>query len=197
VRYDATPPDLGSPETQPGDGFSLVRWGAPGDGATVVVTRTPGLGRAARSVVFRGEAGAFIDRRVTNGRTYRYDVRAVDQAGNATTLRLGARPGRRLVRPGRGAHVAGPPVLRWTAVPRARYYNVQLHRDGRKVLSAWPTRARLRLKDAWRYAGRRQHLSPGTYRWHVWPGRGPREARRFGPLIGTRTFVVAAPPPVA
>ena len=50
-----------------------------------------------------------------------------------------ARPTAPLVSPPAGAKVSAPPLLVWTAVPNATYYNVQLWRRGR-VLSAWPAR---------------------------------------------------------
>jgi hypothetical protein len=192
LRYDATPPSLAIGPAQPGDGFAVVRWTLPAD-AALRVSRTPGIGKDRRSIVFRGRASAFVDRRVQNGRVYRYEVEAVDQAGNVTILPVATRPGRRVLRPARGAHVSGAPLLRWTAVMRTRYYNVQLRRDGRKVMTAWPTRPMLQLKPGWRFAGKRRGLVPGFYRWDVWPGIGRREAGRFGSRIGTGTFVVDPP----
>jgi len=67
-----------------------------------------------------------------------------------------------------------PRLQRALAVRKARYYNVQLHRNGIKILSAWPRGARLRVVGSWRYLGRRQSLLPGTYSWYVWPGLGPQ-----------------------
>ena len=52
-------------------------------------------------------------------------------------------------------------MLRWTKVRGARYYNVQLLRDGRKLLSAWPGRPRFKLERAWRFNGHRFRLKPG------------------------------------
>jgi hypothetical protein len=75
-------------------------------------------------------------------------------------------------------------------VPGARYYNVQLYRAGRKVLTTWPTRPRLQLKAQWRLNGQVQRFKSGTYRWYVWPGYGQPSARRYGSLLGTSTFVV-------
>ncbi len=192
LRYDATPPVLRIVPAQPGDGFSVIRWTASSD-ARLRVSRSPGLGGARKSVVFRGRASAFVNSRVENGRAYRYEVQAVDQAGNVSTLPVMTRPGRRVLQPARGAHVSGAPLLRWTAVSRTRYYNVQLRRDGRKVMTAWPTRPMLRLKSGWQYAGSLQGLVPGFYRWDVWPGIGRREAGRFGSRIGTGTFIVNPP----
>ena len=66
----------------------------------------------------------------------------------------------------------------------AAYYNLQLFRDGHKVLSAWPEKTRFRLKRSWAYAGHGHKLAKGTYQWYVWPGYGARSDRRFGRLIG-------------
>jgi hypothetical protein len=81
-------------------------------------------------------------------------------------------------------------VLRWSAVPKASYYNVQLFRDGKKILTLWPTDSTLRVPSAWTFAGTAFRLTPGVYRWYVWPGFGPRSANRYGKLLGTRRFVV-------
>ena len=103
-----------------------------------------------------------------------------------------ATPGRRLLSPANGAIVDGRPMLRWTEVNGARYYNVQLLRDGRKVLSAWPGKPHFELKRAWHFNGHRFRLKPGRrYTWLVWPGRGKRSRNDYGPLIGRGTFTVA------
>ena len=81
----------------------------------------------------------------------------------------------------------------------ARYYNVQLFRNRRKVLSAWPSRPRYRLGRHWSYRGERRRLAPGRYRWAVWPGFGPRSRADYGRRMGPSTFVVrrARPPGAA
>ena len=61
----------------------------------------------------------------------------------------------------------------------ATYYNVQLFRNGKKVLTAWPTSTSFRLHDAWKFEGRTQRLTPGRYRWYVWPGIGLRSDGRL------------------
>ena len=86
--------------------------------------------------------------------------------------------------------MTAPPLLAWRAVAKATYYNVQLYRDGQKILTAWPLDTSFRLQRSWRFDGRNYKLSPGSYRWHVWPGFGARSAHRYGKLLGTRTFVV-------
>jgi hypothetical protein len=121
---------------------------------------------------------------------YTYTIRARDQAGNVTVRRLKATPGVRLLSPVNGARMTSPPLLVWTAVRHATYYNVQVYREGRKVLSTWPGRATLALSQSWMFGGHRFHLRPGRYRWYVWPGYGPRRFARYGNLIGAGTFVV-------
>jgi hypothetical protein len=101
-----------------------------------------------------------------------------------------ARTAPSLRRPAAGARLTSPPLLAWTQVPKATYYNVQLYRDGRKILTAWPTGTSFRIQSSWTYAGRTYRLTPGSYRWYVWPGLGPRSANRYGKLLGARSFAV-------
>lgn len=154
------------------------------------MTRTPGTGGATSSVLYEGAGTGFIDREVRNGSRYSYVLTLTDQAGNAASRELSAVPNRRLLTPERRAAVPGPPLLTWTPVRGARYYNVQLFRNGRKILSAWPTRASLQLKPTWRFHGMRYRLKPARYRWYVWPGEGRRAAHRYGDRIGGRSFTV-------
>lgn len=83
-----------------------------------------------------------------------------------------------------------PPLLVWAAVPHATYYNVQVYRDGRKLLTLWPNHAKLRLTQRWLYQGRQFRLGRGAYTWWVWPGFGPRVKGTYGHLLGTATFAV-------
>jgi len=73
---------------------------------------------------------------------------------------------------------------------RAAYYNLQLFRGGRKILSVWPRRPRFRLGRSWTFDNTRMTLTKGKYQWRVWPGIGKRGAHRYGPLLGHSTFVV-------
>jgi hypothetical protein len=103
---------------------------------------------------------------------------------------IAAATGARGVRPASGASVRRPPVLHWAEEPKASYYNVQMYRDGEKVLSAWPKRNHLALKHSWRYNGSRVYLTPATYTWYVWPGYGYRNERNYGDLLVQSAFVV-------
>jgi hypothetical protein len=156
---------------------------------SVKVTRRPGLHGRKSSVVYKGPGAGFRDLRVLDGVRYRYTVTATDQAGNRASRTVAATPGPRLLWPPNGANFAGPPRLSWTPVRGASYYNVQVYRGG-KVLSRWPARASFQLRTSWRFRGRRHHLRPGHYSWFVWPGYGPRRAARYGPMIGSGSFVV-------
>ena len=205
VRYDTKPPTLGRVKAEISGGGIALSWVASKDAQAFSITRRPGLRGSKPAVLYQGAARSFVDRRLTKGLRYRYTVTAFDQAGNSAARGLQAqavstvskptrtRPARvtpALLGPRANARLAGPPVLRWTRVPRATYYNVQLYRDGRKILTAWPTAPSFRLQSAWRFGGTTHRLRPGTYRWYVWPGFGPRSANRYGKLVGTRRFTV-------
>ena len=95
-----------------------------------------------------------------------------------------------LYRPAAGEAERAPFVLAWEAQKGVSFYNVQLLRDGVKVLSAWPRAASLRIGATWRYASRLQRLEPGLYRWYVWAARGTRERPTYGRALGSSTFVV-------
>ena len=73
---------------------------------------------------------------------------------------------------------------------KARYYNVQVFRNGKKILSAWPSKPHYQLRRSWRYRGHRYRLSDATYRWYLWAGYGKRSARHYGGLLGKRSFIV-------
>jgi hypothetical protein len=179
----------------PRDRSVALRWRLPSDPdlAHVVITRSAVNVRD--RVVYRGRAVDFVDRGLRNGTLYVYELRTEDRSGNTSDgVWVTARPrGAPLFSPRANARLSSPPVLRWVAVPRALYYNVQLFRGSRKVLSAWPRGNQFELRSQWHYAGRRERLLPGTYHWFVWPGRGPRSRSNYSPLLGRSSFVIVPP----
>jgi hypothetical protein len=193
LSYDATAPPLSDLEAATGDRLVSVSWKTTGATDSVQVVRTPGLGSEQASVVFSGPGRKFEDDRVANGRRYVYEVNVMDAAGNVEDRTVAATPRPHLVSPARlkAFRQTNPPVLRWTPVRRASYYNVQLFRNGRKVLSAWPTEASFRLKKRWTYLGQGRRLAPGRYRWLVWPGFGPRSKSDYGKRLGPTSFRVS------
>ena len=194
-NYDATPPALTAVTAVPDDAGARLAWQASG-AAKVMVMRTPAGARGAQSdVVYDGTGDAFTDTGLRNGTRYTYLVQAVDAAGNTATGSASVTPTadastKHLLSPGAGSSLSRPPLLRWRRVARASYYNVQLFRNGKKILSAWPTKPQYQLRSRWRYLGRRHRLVAGTYRWLLWAGYGHRSQHRYGRLLGKRTFVV-------
>jgi len=188
-QYDSTPPTVRSVAVSVSSRTATFTWKLPPDATSVIVTRTPGRSGKRPSQVYDGRAGTFHDRNLEPGVTYRYQVAVSDAAGNRRLI--DARvivPA--LYLPAAGERVAAGAILAWARVPGASYYNVQLFRGSHKVLSVWPTRPRLRLPGRWSYAGKTYRLSPGRYRWYVWPGQGALKAARYGALLGGSSFIV-------
>ena len=123
-----------------------------------------------------------------NDTEYVYEAVTYEAAGNvSTSVSTGARPSAFLL-PAWNAILKGPRLLRWAAVRKAAYYNVQVWRNGRKILSRWPTRPRFRLQKSWTFGGRRYRLADGTHLAYAWPGFGRKAAGRYGRLVGWTKF---------
>lgn len=189
IEYDSTPPAPAHVTEAPGNGSIRLSWVAPADAAGVSVLRAAGKGTP-KKTIYRGHGGQATDRQLKNGVRYRYSITVFDQAGNATTTRASAIPTSSPLRPLSGTVVHAPPRLTWRTVRGADYYNVQLLKGGRKILSAWPHGAHLQLRLSWKYKGAHRRLGPGLYRWYVWPGYGSRSAQRYGPRLGGSSFRV-------
>jgi len=170
-----------------------LRWRRPSDADFdhVAVFLSTKKGVAPRTLVYSGKKQSYLKRRFQNGLYYRYLVVSYDRADNASGGRSTVIPPSALLRsPRNGQVVRSAPVLRWTPVRKATFYNVQLYYRGAKVLSAWPQRARQALKRQWSYSGRAYGLGKGVYSWYVWPGFGPRAKGRYGQLLGQGSFRV-------
>jgi hypothetical protein len=192
---DRTPPDdVRGVTVTVGNRLLKLSWKRPlaTDFDHVRITRSSTAPGAAETPVYTGAGVAFIDRRVLNGTDYRYVIVSYDRAGNrsAGIAVVAAPKAPLLVRPADGARMAQPPTLLWVPTKGAAYYNVQLFRGARKIFSAWPIVDRLKLASSWRYLGRRFQLTPGLYRWYVFPGFGARSQAKYGPVLGSSTFVV-------
>ena len=189
---DHTPPgDVGHLKRSVAYGLLKLTWTSPPDGdfdhVTVLVSTS--AKRAAGVVAYQGRASTYTERRFRNGLYYRYVVVSYDHSGNASHGIATVVPASVLLRsPRDGATVRKAPSLVWTTVPKATFYNVQLYNRGRKVLSTWPTAAKLALAQKWSFAGRRFKLERGAYQWYVWPAFGPRSKFRYGQLLGQGTF---------
>jgi hypothetical protein len=193
-NYDATPPTVAKVTVSAGRKTARVVWEASGATAVALI-RASARAPTRQRVVYQGTGSSFLDKKLTTGRHYTYIVRAVDQAGNVASRSINVTPGsaasrERLLAPRANACVRRPPLLRWRKVKRASYYNLQLFRNGRKVLSVWPTKPHYQVRRSWRYNGRRHRLVDATYRWYLWAGYGKRSARHYGRLLGQRRFTV-------
>jgi hypothetical protein len=109
-----------------------------------------------------------------------------DRAGNEASGAFQFKYSEPLLAPRPGTRMTTPPLLDWVDVGNARFYNVQVWRNGRKILSRWPTASRFQLRRSWRYAGQRRTLVRGRYTVYVWP----RIGRRYGRLVGRTTFYI-------
>ena len=188
LKYDSTPPSISGVATSVAAGGVTVKWQRSG-GTTATVLRAPGRGKAKVSVVYRGPALSYRDKTAKQGVVYRYTVATTDPAGNDARVKVTTQL-RQLYTPADGSAVRAGDALSWPTARGATYYNVQLFRGGRKILTAWPVTARFKLKRTWMFSGHRQTLARGTYKWYVWPGHGARAAARYGRLLVGSTFVV-------
>jgi hypothetical protein len=194
LNYDATPPPPPSVDAMPGNRRVRVTWTSSADSSSEVVRFSR---NQAPVVIYQGTGDAVTDRSLRNGRRYRYVVTRIDQAGNraaaaTSSVPTASRlllpfPGERIRLTGEGTSL---PLLVWKPVRRASYYNVQVFRRGRKILSVWPERTQRRLERRWTYRGTAQKLTAGRYCWHVWPGYGKRSQRQYGKRLGTSCFRV-------
>jgi hypothetical protein len=62
-----------------------------------------------------------------------------------------------------------PRRFAWAPVDGATSYHVELFRGADRVLAKETTQPILELGPSWRYEGKTVQLTPGSYRWYVWP----------------------------
>jgi hypothetical protein len=187
--YDATPPSLTGVKVEVGSHMATISWKQLPAWEPVVIRRSSDRGK--ESVVYQGTASSFVDRSVLNGVKYVYVVVAADAARHTDSEKVEALPKGPLRAPAEKESVRRPPLLRWVPVRKAAFYNIQVFRNGRKILSAWPVKTRLQLRKTWKWNGRRRALVPGTYRWFVWPAYKRKQGIRYGRPLGFSDFVVA------
>jgi len=189
-RYDATAPVLRRAAVKIVQGVARLTWQRSADSVSVTVVRTPGRGGARSTRVYAGRGTSFTDTTVRNGVRYRWEITTADDAGNVASAAVGATVRPALYLPAAGAVVLAPVQVAWEAVDGARFYNLQLLRDGAKILSTWPAKPRAVLRGSWTYAGRTYRLEPGVYVAWVWAARGTRAKPDYGRPLGSTRFVV-------
>ena len=188
------PPDVTALTAKAGPAKVTLSWSKPAgdDFDHVVITRAEALVGAVPTQIYDGSGTNLVDRGVRNGVQYRYLVVSGDRSGNTSAgVAVVAVPKRLLlVAPLDGARVGKPPLLRWIAINGADYYNVQLFRGTRKILTIWPLKNQFALRRTWKFSGKKITLTPGTYHWYVWPGFGARTAVRYGNMLGSSSFAM-------
>jgi hypothetical protein len=192
VEYDATAPQLSSVSVQSTESANIVHWKSSSPDDVAAISRVARGSRSERSL-FSGAGVGFVDKKIQDSVEYRYSVRTFDQAGNGSLARtVVALPkvvslGKKI---GYTPRTAGTPILSWPARRGASYYHVQLFRNGKRILAAWPLTTQLALHQGWRWAGRRYRLTAAHYTWFAWAGFGTRKAARYK-LLGHSTFIVS------
>jgi hypothetical protein len=79
------------------------------------------------------------------------------------------------------------PTFTWTPVPGATGYEFQLFRDSVLLYTARTPKASLTVPPAWTVKGRLVRVTPGTYRWYVWPLAG--ETRQEPAIVQAKLTV--------
>jgi hypothetical protein len=187
LAYDTTAPTLTDVTATLTGTTATVRWSPAADVAQVSVARRPGDAAAPARALLDGAAGTTreaTDGPLAPGAAYTWTITAADAAGNAAvataTATVPPATAAASVNHRRAKKAAALRALRWRARPGAEYYNLQLFRNGRKILSAWPTTNHYTLRTGWTYRGHRHHLVAGRYRWYAWAGYGARSRHRYG-----------------
>src|SRR4051812_46611075 len=190
---DTTPPAPARPRATIRYGHLTISWGKLTTlGANIIALyRSTSEKQPASQEVYRGDAATYVDKHFRNGAFHRYRAITVDAAGNASApadFEVG--PDALLISPKDDARLRAPLHLRWRGALHATYYNAQLFRAGRKILSAWPRTPRMTVQKHWKFDGRPYTLKPGRYTWFVWPGFGALALGHYGQLLGHSTFSV-------
>jgi hypothetical protein len=187
LAYDATPPVIRRVSAASTTASVVLTWISSSPSDRIRVQRSI-RGRKTKSTIFRGTAAAFTDKTIHPGTQYVYSVRAYDQAGNASkVVSIGALTKILTLRKSSYVPRAAPnPILRWGRVRGASYYNVQLFHGSKRIYSAWPTMPQIGLHSPLTWSGHRFWLTPGSYRWYVWAGFGPRKLAHYQALGNAR-----------
>jgi hypothetical protein len=171
-------------------GSVVLRWVRPVDGDfdRVRIERQR-VGAATWKRIAKSSASSYTDRGLVNEVRYRYRVVSIDTAGNVSEPAFTTARPSRVFTPQYGATLRPPVLIDWTSVRNATYFNLQLWRNGRKVLTVWPSRSRYSIPARWSFNGKRYFLGREHYVVYVWPGFGPKAAARYGRLLGSTKFI--------
>jgi hypothetical protein len=177
--------------TRSGNGWVKLEWTKPVDLGYdhVLIRRKRTGGSSWNTLGIRRDVTSMVDREARNDVSYTYSIRSVDEAGNPSAAATSLGRPSRILSPQFDAVVHRAPLIDWVSIPHASYYNIQVWRDNRKILSAWPSKSAFQLRSSWTYGGRQYTLSADRYRVYVWPGFGSKVSADYGPLVGWSAFV--------
>ncbi len=96
-----------------GNGTATLHWAASPGVASITITRSAGS-RGHTATVYKGNKASFTDVKLKNGIRYRYQLSAIDEAGNVGNASATAFPGRS--KPRAGPEAEDPPL---SAGPRS------------------------------------------------------------------------------
>jgi HYR domain-containing protein len=193
LTIDTAPPaSVGAFRTRSGDGRVKLSWTQPVDLGYdhVLVNRKRAGGSSWKKIGIRRDASTLVDSTPSNEVRYVYGIRSVDKAGNVSAMSTAAARPSKILSPQFDAIVGSAPLVDWVGSLHASYYNLQLWRNGKKILSVWPVKSAFRVRSSWSFNGRRYALGSDAYRVYVWPGFGPKYAADYGSLLGWSQFSV-------
>ena len=81
----------------------------------------------------------------------------------------------------------------WAPVTGATAYDVEIRRDDAIVYSTRTTAPHVRVPAQWTRGAQTFALTPGTYRWYVWPVKRSGTGARRSPAVVATTFEVTRP----
>jgi hypothetical protein len=179
-------------KTQFGNGWIKLLWNKATDAdySHVTIWRKRVGATSWKRLGTRSARSTFLDQPVPNDVRFEYSLRSFDLAGNRSSASKVMGRASRILSPRYGAALSSPPLIDWTPVRNATYFNMQLWRDGRKILSVWPAESSYRLRATWTFGGKQYALRQARYRVYVWPGFGAKSAVDYGGLLGWTAFTV-------
>jgi hypothetical protein len=188
---DTTPPaQVRQLRSSFGSGWVRLSWRNPTDVdyKRVSIWRRKVGASSWKLVATRKGRTTFLDDTVPNDTRFEYGLRSVDRARNASPRAKIDGRASRILKPAFGSLHDSRPLIDWTFVRDAAFFNLQLWRDRRKILSVWPVRSAHRLPANWRYNGKRYSLRSDRYRVYVWAAFGSKPHTHYGPLLGWTEF---------
>jgi hypothetical protein len=92
-------------------------------------------------------------------------------------------------RPARSPARTEPQRFAWAPIADATAYRVELFRKQARVFATDTRRPAVTIPARWTFAGRDRRLTPGEYRWYVWPVIAGRQSARA--IVQSRLTVQA------